>query len=211
MINNGIKEKVNQYFRIWQQYLLLYDYDIDVVTEKSILKELDQLFESSVEFDYPETEITPFQKLVPSFQFLSYALVGTGIAVVALAYLIMDKTAVYRRNIVSGYSERKRIVGIFIAMFLAMIMIWLVGLAISAFFAGTAGFKHDYFPYLLISEFVQLLALTTLMFLIVQIVSKEEIISFLSTILSLFIAFSAGIFVPRDFYPTCLLSHLPFS
>ncbi len=131
--------------------------------------------------------------------FLDYIMIATSFLIIGQPFVITEGPIIKRRDVASGFSERKRTTQLFCAAYLCQFLVWLLMIAASFLMTSTELLTQEVMPYMLASSFVNMLAIASFAMLFANIFPSSGAMSFFSTILSLLIAFSSGIFVPAEF------------
>ena len=127
-------------------------------------------------------------------------ILATGFIIIGQPLTSLERPALKKRDEVSGYSSYKRSRQIMLAAYLAMLALWLL-LCLVLFIRTKLGHPITFDRVeglILLSNFIHLLACSSLIFMVCSLVSNKEMINLMSTVFSLFIAFSSGIFVPAE-------------
>ena len=127
-----------------------------------------------------------------------YPLIALGFIIVGYTITKLERNDVKRRDIVSGYSEIKRSRDIFLSSFLAMTIIWVLLFIIGLFFTKIDLLSSTRAQLMILSSCIHTMALTCIIILLANCLRSQKAMSVLGTIVSLVIAFSVGIFVPRE-------------
>lgn len=138
------------------------------------------------------------------FNFSTYVITAVIILIIGIVIFEIKRTAVFRRIQVAPYSQSKFLLGIVLASVLMafglVVLTYLLGLlTIPAVMLSIKGL------YFFLSTLLFVLPLTSVAVFLGIVVPKIELISMLSTVLSLAQAFLSGAFVPREFLSDFIL------
>lgn len=140
--------------------------------------------------------------LLTTFNFIDYTILLMGFSALGLAITAIERKEIKDRTLVSGYPEIKTGSQVLLASILTMILVWVVNVALIFFFfvVGHEGIlKTPVFWWALASNFMNLLASTSMILFFIYLIPSPQASAFLKTILPLLIAFGTGVFVPRRF------------
>ena len=200
------ENKINSYLNIWNQYRILYDNNIPEDKISGIISEVDQIMMPSVKVASQEKQQSESYK---TFSYIisqiNYVLIVLGFSIIGYSFLVMEDPLIKKRELVSGYAEGRRTKELFLASFTVMFVIWLLLLLIALMFTGFDNLTIKASQFLIISNFVHLIAITGLVLFICHIYPKKDSSTFLGNMVGLSISFTTGIFVTRDFLNQVLL------
>lgn len=129
--------------------------------------------------------------------FTNYIIIAVLFLAIGEPMEVIDDPKVRARDLSSGYPNAKRNLGLVFAASVSAIGIWLILVLISGIMHGFQVFTDTYILLGLLSNFIHMLSIAALVLLLNQLVRKKGSSSFFSTMLSVTLAFSSGIFIPR--------------
>lgn len=140
--------------------------------------------------------------LLTAFNFIDYTILLMGFAALGLAISAIERKEIKDRTLVSGYPEIKTGSQVLLASILTMILVWLANVALIYLFfvvGHESILKTPVFWWALASNFMNLLASSSMILFFIYLIPTPQASAFLKTILPLLIAFGTGVFVPRKF------------
>lgn len=140
--------------------------------------------------------------LLTAFNFIDYTILLMGFAALGLAITAIERKEIKDRTLVSGYPEIKTGSQVLLASILTMILVWMVNVALIYLFfvvGHESILETPVFWWALASNFMNLLASTSMILFFIYLIPSPQASAFLKTILPLLIAFGTGVFVPRRF------------
>lgn len=132
------------------------------------------------------------------FAVMNYVVIANLFIIVGDPVVAMEKKEIKERDIAAGYPEHKRTGQIFLAAYILSICLWLVLMLINLFLVKP-NLQAEATGYLFLSSFVCLIANASWALFLVHLFNNANANAFLANVLSLLVAFSAGIFVPAEF------------
>ncbi|RPA58452.1 ABC transporter permease [Aerococcus agrisoli] len=131
--------------------------------------------------------------------YAAYALMMTLIAIFGLPMVSMRNPEIVKRDTMGHISPTQRNSELFLACTVFGIGFWLLLMVIAAIIYGLDTLTSSHGILLVMSSFVSMLGIEQMAFFLATVAPNKGIISFMSTGVSLFFAFTSGLFVPRDF------------
>ncbi|MGH2097345.1 ABC transporter permease [Aerococcus urinaeequi] len=129
----------------------------------------------------------------------SYTMIMTLITVFGLPMISMRNPEIMKRDRLGGISTSRRNTELFIACNLFGFALWLAIMVVGGLVYGFDTLVSSHGQLLLLSSFVAIFGIQQMAFFIVTVAPNKGMVSFFSTGISLLIAFTSGLFVPRDF------------
>lgn len=129
----------------------------------------------------------------------SYLLIMTLITVFGLPMISMRNPEIMKRDRMGDITPRQRNTQLLLACNLFGLILWLVMMVLGGLVYGFDTLTSTHGLLFLLSSFVAMLGVQQMCFFIVTVASTKGMVSFLSTGVSLILAFTSGIFVPRQF------------
>ncbi len=133
------------------------------------------------------------------FTYIDYIVIALAFIVIGNPLVSIEDPLMKRRDIASGSSEEKRSLALFIASYTVMFLLWGFFIILAFYKIGFANLANHSVKLMLVSNFVHMLAIVSLTLLIIHLFPKKEAISFFSTLMSLLLAFSSGVFIPKEY------------
>lgn len=160
--------------------------------------------ETSVEVSYLDKENSQeksrsFFEVNLYFNYMIYVIYAMLIKSIGSTMMSMERPEVKWRDVAGPFPEGQRTFQIMLANFVFSIVIWGINVVAGAFIFGPEILLETRGILLIISSFIHLMAVISLSVFIVTLLKTENSISFASTFVSLFVAFSSGIFIPMEF------------
>lgn len=199
--NAIIDQQINTLLYLVDAYRQAYGGEIPEDRMDWVLNEVQVLLSEEVEGAlYQSPEQNRFNIITLHYFLIQmiYPLIALGFIIVGYTITKLERNDVKRRDIVSGYSEIKRSRDIFLSSFLAMTIIWVLLFIIGLFFTKIDLLSSTRAQLMILSSYIHTMALTCIIILLANCLRSQKAMSVLGTIVSLVIAFSVGIFVPRE-------------
>lgn len=142
--------------------------------------------------------------------YLDYIIVAILFLIIGPATSTMERPLQKSRDLISGVTERERSRTLFLSVSLSGLVVWIFMILVCLGIIGFSVLSISQARWMLLSNFLHLLATTSMILFLVQFVQSPQAINFVSTIFSLFIAFSSGIFIPAELVwnPLYQFSHI---
>ncbi len=134
-----------------------------------------------------------------SFNYTFYIIIALLSAVIGGTLISMENQAVKRRDLVSGIPERQRTFGIFLATLLFSVVLWVFLIVILYSWLGFDLLNDSRSPWLIGVSFMHMVAILAVVNFIITLLRSKGSVSFFSTVLSLALSFTSGVFVPLEF------------
>ena len=131
--------------------------------------------------------------------FLDYIMVAIPFLIFGPPIIVMEQSIMKRRDVASGYSPGKRAAQLLLAAYVCHALIWVLMVVISFAMSSFSLIYEPAVPYMLISSFIHMLATGSMSLFLAHLFPSESAMSFLSTTMSLLLAFSSGIFISDEF------------
>lgn len=134
-----------------------------------------------------------------SFNYTFYIIIALFFAVIGETLIAMENQSVKWRDLVSGVPERQRTFGIFLATLLFSIVLWaflIVVLYTQLGFDLLIGTKS---LWLMGVSFVHMVAILAIVIFFMTLLRNKGALGFFSTVFSLALSFTSGVFVPLEF------------
>ena len=200
----GLVHSIENFLSTWNSFRISYGGQVPEKELTSVLTDIAEITNKKVEGrvigQANLAESNKLSGLYFYFNFLNYVILATGFIIIGQPLTSLERPALKKRDEVSGYSSYKRSRQIMLAAYLAMLALWLL-LCLVLFIRTKLGHPITFDRVeglILLSNFIHLLACSSLIFMVCSLVSNKEMINLMSTVFSLFIAFSSGIFVPAE-------------
>lgn len=178
---------------------------IDSNDPESVTATLD-LVEESIADDIPVTtnETTNLDADTIAFgmsftHLTSYSMIMTLITVFGLPMISMRNPEIMKRDRLGNISTSRRNTELFLACNAFGIALWLAIMVVGGFIFGFDTLTSTHGQLLVLSSFIAMMGIQQMAFFIVTVASNKGVVSFLSTGISLLVAFTSGIFMPRSF------------
>lgn len=129
----------------------------------------------------------------------SYSMIMTLITVFGLPMISMRNPEIMKRDRLGNISASRRNTELFLACNVFGIALWLAIMVIGGFIYGFDTLTSTHGQLLVLSSFIAMMGIQQMAFFVVTVASNKGLVSFLSTGISLLVAFTSGIFMPRNF------------
>lgn len=129
----------------------------------------------------------------------SYTLIMTLITVFGLPMISMRNPEILKRDRLGNITVGRRNTELFLACNVFGIVLWLAIMLVGGLLYGFDTLTSSHGQLLVLSSFIAMMGIQQMAFFIVTVASNKGMVSFLSTGVSLLVAFTSGIFMPRDF------------
>lgn len=176
------------------------------VNDPTAVNQTLQLVEESIADDIPVTtsESTSLDADTIGFgmsftHLTSYTMIMTLITVFGLPMISMRNPEIMKRDRLGGISTSRRNTELFLACNLFGFALWLAIMVIGGLVYGFDTLVSSHGQLLVLSSFIAIFGIQQMAFFIVTVAPNKGMVSFFSTGISLLIAFTSGLFVPRDF------------
>jgi len=198
-VNQVMDTQIEFYLSVWDSFRIAYGGTVPTAEAESTLSQVDEIMDRDVEGSELVSENGNQAVIVANFfRLLNYILIALGFQTIGRGVAVIEQPNLKRRDLVSGYPERKRTWGLFTAVYIVMASLWVI-LALALFLiAGFSALRDQSVIWMIISSLTHALALSAFIMLLIQIFSTQSSSSFLGTLVSLATAFGTGIFVPRE-------------
>lgn len=143
------------------------------------------------------TELTAFGGFYTHY--MSYILMTTFVTVFGYAIISMRQAEVVKRDRMSMMTEGQRLGQTLLGTFSFSILYWVLLIGLAVLIYGPTQLFSQKGLLLTLSSFIATMGIQAMAYFIVTIAPNKGIISFLSTFVSLFVAFASGLFAPRQF------------
>ena len=134
------------------------------------------------------------------FNFESYSLLVCLIFIISLILTIFNEEKIRKRNIISSSSYKKNNRILLFSNLLYAFVIWLIYLLLAILLLGDIMWTSNGIMYV-INSFVHLIAITSLAFLIGNIVTNKDVINGITNVVGVGTSFLCGVFVPLSYLP----------
>ncbi len=145
-----------------------------------------------------------------SFNYTFYIIIALLSAVIGGTLISMENQAVKRRDLVSGIPERQRTFGIFLATLLFSVVLWIILIVILYSWLGFDLLNDSRSPWLIGVSFMHMVAILAIVNFIITLLRNKGSVSFFSTVFSLALSFTSGVFVPLEFIQSPVLKVASF-
>lgn len=133
--------------------------------------------------------------------FVVYFLISIGFSVIGTLISRTEASTIQIRERASGLDDKKQTGKLLLASIGFLLLVWVVVVLLSLGISGFNVLRYPQVHIALLSSFVHTLMLAAMILFVMQIFPNVNAASFFSTILSLFVAFMTGIFVPEFLLP----------
>lgn len=190
---------IESYFANWNIIAWSFGGEVAPYDMELALSRLDEVLDakatSSVISGQNASDIVQLQYF---FAVMNYVVIANLFVIVGNPVVAMEQKEIKERDIAAGYPEQKRTGQIFLAAYILSLALWLVLMLINLIIVKP-NLQAEATSYLFVSSFVCLIANCSWALFLVHLFNSSNANSFMGNILSLLVAFSAGIFVPAEF------------
>lgn len=194
--NITIDNQIANFLNLFNQYASFME-DADL---SEVIANVQENLEESVEIDVlAEHSNLAMAKMQAYFGLSDYFLIAILFVIIGGSFEELEDKKVKGRDLISGYSPFRRSLGVFLAALVSGVLVWLVLLAQLPLTVDLATIDNEFIILAIASSASHMLAITGMVFMISNIFSGKGSNNFFSTIFSLIIAFSTGLFIPKQF------------
>lgn len=129
----------------------------------------------------------------------SYTMIMTLITVFGFPMISMRNPEIMKRDRLGDISTSRRNTELFLACSIFGLALWLLIMTVGGLVYGFDTLFSSHGQLLLLSSFVAMFGIQQMAFFIVTVAPNKGIVSFCSTAISLLVAFTSGLFIPRNF------------
>lgn len=129
----------------------------------------------------------------------SYTMIMTLITVFGFPMISMRNPEIMKRDRLGDVSTSRRNTELFLACSIFGLALWLLIMTVGGLVYGFDTLFSSHGQLLLLSSFVAMFGIQQMAFFIVTVAPNKGIVSFCSTAISLLVAFTSGLFIPRNF------------
>lgn len=129
----------------------------------------------------------------------SYTMIMTLITVFGFPMISMRNPEIMKRDRLGDISTSRRNTELFLACNIFGLALWLLIMTVGGLVYGFDTLFSSHGQLLLLSSFVAMFGIQQMAFFIVTVAPNKGIVSFCSTAISLLVAFTSGLFIPRNF------------
>ena len=203
-VASSIEMKILSYVQNWDRIARTFGGNPQGADLVRALELLDEVLAVDVEIythagQTSEGESDQLIGLAYYLSFLTYIMTAVGFLIVGRAIVSLEDPMTRKRDIVSGFSEGRRTVQLFAASYLSVSLVWLIMIVVCFFMVGWNALSLEATPRMLLSSFLHMLAMVSLTLLLCHLFPTDSAVTFMSNLVSLFLAFSSGTFVPAEF------------
>lgn len=200
-INDMLSQDINEYLYYTNLYSSLVQQPLSAADADWVKVQVSEVLDSEIKTSVAVAEEKDLNAYIVIHYFLLqviFSLIAIGFISVGNSIVVMETPNLKLRDRVSGYPEWKRGSSMILAGFIWMTLIWLVLVMVGFGFSDFSIITKSRTLLMLLSSFAHLLTMTCFFVLFANLIPSSHAMTFLSTMLSLVVAFSCGIFVPRD-------------
>ncbi|QGS37339.1 hypothetical protein FOB80_07560 [Aerococcus viridans] len=129
----------------------------------------------------------------------SYTMIMTLITIFGFPMISMRNPEIMKRDRLGDVSTSRRNTELFLACSIFGLALWLLIMTVGGLVYGFDALFSSHGQLLLLSSFVAMFGIQQMAFFIVTVAPNKGIVSFCSTAISLLVAFTSGLFIPRNF------------
>lgn len=203
-VASSIEMKIVSYVQNWDRIAKTFGGNPQGADLERALKLLDEVLAVEVEMythtgQTSEVENDQLIGLAYYLSYLTYIITAVSFLIVGRAIVSLENPLTRRRDVVSGFSESQRTVQLFVASYLSVTLVWLLMVVVCFFLVGWNVLSLEATPLMILSSFCHMLAIVSLTLFLCHLFPTDSAVSFMSNLVSLFLAFSSGTFVPAEF------------
>ena len=200
----SVDMKIISYVQNWDQIARTFGGYPDESEMPRALALLDQVLSGEVEISSytgngSDSEKEQLIGLSYYLSYLCYIITSVCFLIVGKSLVSIEDPERKKRDVVSGFSEERRTIQLFLASYLTVICVWILMAILSFFLVGWHVLTLKAAPLMLCSSLLHMLSIVSLSLLLCHLFPSNGAVSFLSNLVGLFLAFSSGIFVPAEF------------
>lgn len=195
---------LNRYLRIATTYRNR------VSTQEELVKYIDNILENNTEVEITtKLDTAALEQASFYFNFESYSLYVCLIFIISLILSIFNDEKIRKRNIISSCSYKKNNRILLLSNLLYAFMIWLLYLVIGIIILGDILLTSNGILFI-INSFIHLFTVTTVAFLIGNIVTNKDAINGVTNVIGIGTSFLCGVFVPLSYLPDSVVTMAHF-
>ena len=201
-VKKGINFKSSYSEMIVERYFKIANY------YKGKVENVEELINKINETLTNETEIEILTKLDTDkleearffFDFESYSLIVCLVFIIGLILSIFNSEKIRKRNVISSTSYKKNNRLLLLSNLLYAFTIWVIYLILAIIILGDILWTSNGIMFI-INSFVYLLTLTSLAFLLGNLITNKDSVNGITNIIGIGTSFLCGVFVPLDYLP----------
>ena len=139
------------------------------------------------------------------FNFESYSVLVCLIFIISLIQTIFNEEKIRKRTVISSTSYKKNNRILLLCNLLYALTIWVAYLVLAIFELGDILWTSNGILYI-INSFVHLITITSLAFLIGNLVTNKDVVNGVTNVVGLGTSFLCGVFVPLEYLPDGVIS-----
>ena len=139
------------------------------------------------------------------FNFASYSLTVCLVFIISLVLTIFNSEKIRKRNVISSTNYKKNNRLLLLSNLIYALFIWLVYMIMGAVILGDILWTSNGIIYI-INSFIFLVTITTLAFLIGNVVNSKDAINGITNVLAIGSSFLCGAYVPQSYLPDSVLN-----
>ena len=139
------------------------------------------------------------------YNFESYSILVCLIFIISLIQTIFNEEKIRKRTVISSTSYKKNNRILLLCNLLYALTIWVAYLVLAIFELGDILWTSNGILYI-INSFVHLITITSLAFLIGNLVTNKDVVNGVTNVVGLGTSFLCGVFVPLEYLPDGVIS-----
>ncbi|MFR7592625.1 MAG: ABC transporter permease [Longibaculum sp.] len=176
------------------------------IDEKEMTLAIEKDLEQHVDIEMLNTSFnTNLDNARNFYNFANYTLLAIIISVISMIMISFHEEKIYRRHLVSRYSYQKINRQLLMGNIMTTTAIWLLYVVISFILYRETMFSQGGLL-LILNSFIFTIFILILSFFITTLTHNREVVSMISTVLSLGLSFIAGAFVPQELLSPIVLT-----
>jgi len=195
---------INRYLKIASTYRN------SVSTQDELVNKINDTLKNNTEIEITtKLDTTALEQADFFFNFESYSMLVCLIFIISLILSIFNSENIRKRNVISSTSYRKNNRILLLSNLLYAFIIWLIYLVLGIIILGDILWTSNGIIFI-INSFIHLLVVTTLAFLIGNLVTNKDAINGVTNVVGIGTSFLCGVFVPISYLPTTVtnIAHL---
>lgn len=180
-------------------------YQNNSLSQEELVNKIEDTLKNEVDVKMTsELNITETQKATVYYNFASYSLIACLVFMISLILNSFNNSKTKKRIIISSENYKKHNFLLLLSNCCYALIMWGIYVAVSLILLRNTMFSLRGLIYIL-NSFVFTICVTTLSFLIANIVSNKEALSGISNVISLGSSFLCGVFVPLRWLPNLVV------
>lgn len=188
------------YLTLVDGYRVAYGGKIPQEKWSHVLAECDSILANRAKIESAGTEeVSEAKNAAAFFSYADFVFIAVAFFLIGYPMNVIEERLVKRRELVGPVPEGVRTRALFLASFALGLTVWLIFPVMLAVRFGLAMLVAPGVPVIMLSSLLHALTVICMVFFLCQLFPGKDSVNGMSTVLSLVVAFTTGIFIPRRF------------